>query len=319
VTLTFLSPEPVVKVCPACGIAKPLDARHFYRRVGGFQAWCAGDAIAARHTRRCRALAAGVRGIDDEQRACGVGEHGGAEGECGVSNLNELARAGAAERSFAAMPVTDAVTYGSLCSGIEAATAAWHPLGWRPAFFAEIEPFPCAVLAHHYPHVPNLGDMTKIDGADWRGKLTVLVAGTPCQAFSVAGLRKSLADRRGNLTLTFVEIVHDADPDSLFGKTSPASSARKTTLSDASSLDWWEKGNRSYVATVHGRTRVWLPDPCAPLRGGFSTLSISDWPSVGGGCSSLAAVLETGSIPARYFLSPKACRGILRRAEKRGR
>jgi DNA (cytosine-5)-methyltransferase 1 len=130
-----------------------------------------------------------------------------------VSNLNELARAGAAERSFAAMPVTDAVTYGSLCSGIEAATAAWHPLGWRPAFFAEIEPFPCAVLAHHYPHVPNLGDMTKIDGADWRGKLTVLVAGTPCQAFSVAGLRKSLADRRGNLTLTFVEIVHDADPE----------------------------------------------------------------------------------------------------------
>jgi DNA (cytosine-5)-methyltransferase 1 len=102
--------------------------------------------------------------------------------------------------------------YGSICSGIEAATVAWHPLGWVPAFFAEIEPFPSAVLAHHYPGVPNLGDMTAIDGAAWRNRIDVLVGGTPCQAFSVAGLRKSLADDRGNLTLKFVELVHAADP-----------------------------------------------------------------------------------------------------------
>jgi len=107
---------------------------------------------------------------------------------------------------------TDGLVYGSVCSGIEAATVAWEPLGWQPAFFAEIEPFPSAVLAHHYPAVPNLGDMTTIDGRAWRGKIDVLVGGTPCQAFSVAGLRKSLDDARGNLTLTFVDLANAIDP-----------------------------------------------------------------------------------------------------------
>jgi len=92
--------------------------------------------------------------------------------------------------------------YGSLCSGIEAATQAWHPLGWTPAFFSEVAPFPSAVLAHHYPHVPNLGDMTRFE--DWPDHaIDLLVGGTPCQSFSVAGLRKGLADPRGNLMLTF--------------------------------------------------------------------------------------------------------------------
>ena len=84
----------------------------------------------------------------------------------------------------------------------------WNGLGWDPVFFSEIEPFPCAVLAHHYPDVPNLGDMTEIDGAAWRGKIDLLAGGTPCQSFSVAGLRKSLSDERGNLTLKFVELFH---------------------------------------------------------------------------------------------------------------
>ena len=96
--------------------------------------------------------------------------------------------------------------YGSVCSGIEAATAAWHPLGWRPTFFSEIEPFPCALLAHKYPDVPNYGDMTKFQ--EWPdAALDVLVGGTPCQAFSVAGLRQGLADPRGNLTLTYLAIA----------------------------------------------------------------------------------------------------------------
>jgi len=55
--------------------------------------------------------------------------------------------------------------YGSVCSGIEAATAAWHPLGWKPSFFAEIDPFPRAVLAHHYPDVPLHGDFTTIEAS----------------------------------------------------------------------------------------------------------------------------------------------------------
>lgn len=103
--------------------------------------------------------------------------------------------------------------YFSVCSGIEAATAAWAPLGWAAAAFAEIEKFPSAVLAFHYPGVPNLGDITKINGADFRGKINVLVGGTPCQSFSVAGLRGGLDDERGNLALEFVRIADESNPD----------------------------------------------------------------------------------------------------------
>lgn len=106
------------------------------------------------------------------------------------------------------------VSYGSVCSGIEAASAAWHCLGWRPAWFAEIEKFPSAVLAYRWPDVSNLGDMTQIADTIRAGKIEapdVLVGGTPCQAFSVAGLRNGLADERGQLTLAFVELVNAID------------------------------------------------------------------------------------------------------------
>lgn len=96
--------------------------------------------------------------------------------------------------------------YLSVCSGIEAATVAWHRLGWTPVAFSEIEPFPCKVLAHHYPDVPNWGDMTKFK--EWPdADVDVLVGGTPCQSFSVAGLRKGLDDPRGNLMLTYLAIA----------------------------------------------------------------------------------------------------------------
>lgn len=101
--------------------------------------------------------------------------------------------------------------YLSVCSGIEAATQAWHPLGWQPVAFSEIEPFPSAVLAHHYPSVPNLGDMTKFK--EWPNEpVDLLVGGTPCQSFSVAGLRKGLADPRGNLMLTYLAIAERYQP-----------------------------------------------------------------------------------------------------------
>ncbi|ECJ7798608.1 Dam family site-specific DNA-(adenine-N6)-methyltransferase [Salmonella enterica] len=104
--------------------------------------------------------------------------------------------------------------YGSVCSGIEAASVAWESLGWQPAWFAEIEAFPSAVLAHHWPHVTNLGDMTKIAAAVRAGDIEapdVLVGGTPCQAFSIAGLRNGLADKRGQLTLSYVELANAVD------------------------------------------------------------------------------------------------------------
>jgi len=103
------------------------------------------------------------------------------------------------------------VIYGSICSGIEASSAAWHPLGWRPAFFSEIEPFPRAVLAHHYPDVPLHGDFTTIE-ADQYAAIDVLVGGTPCQSFSFAGLRAGLADQRGNLALEFCRLARRLGP-----------------------------------------------------------------------------------------------------------
>ena len=101
--------------------------------------------------------------------------------------------------------------YLSVCSGIEAATVAWHPLGWTPAAFSEIEAFPRAVLAHHYPTVPLHGDFTTIEGTEY-GAIDLLVGGTPCQDFSVAGLRAGIAGERGNLTLEFLRLAARAKP-----------------------------------------------------------------------------------------------------------
>ncbi len=110
--------------------------------------------------------------------------------------------------------------FGSVCSGIEAASVAWGPLGWEAAWLAEIEPFPSAVLAHHYPSVPNLGDMTTLPDRILSGEVEapdLFCGGTPCQAFSVAGLRRSLDDARGNLSLTFCEIADAIDHVRLAG------------------------------------------------------------------------------------------------------
>jgi len=97
------------------------------------------------------------------------------------------------------------VIYGSVCSGIEAATVAWHELGWKPAWFSEIDPFCSALLKHHYPGVRNYGDFTTI--GDDAGPIDILCGGTPCQDFSVAGLRAGLGGARGNLTLEFVKLA----------------------------------------------------------------------------------------------------------------
>jgi DNA (cytosine-5)-methyltransferase 1 len=97
------------------------------------------------------------------------------------------------------------VIYGSVCSGIEAATVAWEGLGWRAAWFAEIDSFASAVLAHRFPEVANLGDFTQIQAG--AGAVDVLVGGTPCQSFSVAGRRLGVDDPRGNLTLEYLRLA----------------------------------------------------------------------------------------------------------------
>ena len=192
--------------------------------------------------------------------------------------------------------------YISMFSGIEAATSAWHPLGWEPVAFAEIEPFPAAVLAHHWPDVPNLGDMTKVDWGAYRGKVDIVIGGPPCQAFSVAGLRKSLEDERGNLSLEYVKAIHAIRPrfavtenvpgwlstgDNAFGcflagmvgadapLNSPLERGRWTDAGFASGplgACAWRVINAQYFGVAQRRRRVFVvadfgerPDPCAVL------------------------------------------------------
>jgi len=113
------------------------------------------------------------------------------------------------------------MNYLSVCSGIEAATVAWHPLGWQAVAYSEIERFPSEVLAHHYPNTPNLGDMTKFKEWSIESNVDVLVGGTPCQSFSVAGLRKGLDDPRGNLMLTYLAIAKRYRPNWLVWENVP--------------------------------------------------------------------------------------------------
>lgn len=99
--------------------------------------------------------------------------------------------------------------YLSLFSGIEAATQAWQPLGWECVAVSEIEPFPCAVLEHHYPHVPNLGDVTKITEQQIKdlGQIDLIVFGSPCQNLSVAGNRKGFEGEQSSLFYAAMEII----------------------------------------------------------------------------------------------------------------
>lgn len=93
--------------------------------------------------------------------------------------------------------------FGSVCSGIESATVAWAPLGWQARYYAEIDPFACALLEGRYADVENYGDLTRAEA--WpNAAVDVLVGGTPCQSFSIAGFRRGLADARGGLTLAYL-------------------------------------------------------------------------------------------------------------------
>jgi len=188
--------------------------------------------------------------------------------------------------------------YLSVCSGVEAATVAWQPLGWESIAFAEVEPFPSAVLSHHYPTVPNLGDITKYK--EWNLEtIELLVGGTPCQAFSVAGLRKDLKTPEETSHSSILEFLIDLNPNGLFGKTSQVSSVQTVDgILVPSSGRWLNSGMGS-------------PTECLMLN-------ISECPNDAEE-SLLSDVLETGSLHPRFFLSKIACQGILRRAEKEGK
>jgi len=199
------------------------------------------------------------------------------------------------------------VRYISLFSGIEAVSVAAEPLGWEPVAFCEIDEFPSAVLAHRYPEVPNLGDITKVD---WKkvvaehGPVDVVVGGSPCQSFSVAGKREGLEGASG-LMFEYIRAVSEILPRYWVWENVPgALSSSGGQTSSASSGRWLASG-----VLVASDTES---------DGEFWTRSSSEWPSAGA-VSLLSESLESSKGLQRYSLSPKACSGILRRAEKRGK
>lgn len=141
--------------------------------------------------------------------------------------------------------------YISLFAGIEAATVAWKPLGWEAVAYSEIDKFPKAVLAHHYPQVPDLGDMTKVDWSKYRGTVDIVVGGSPCQAFSIAGLRKALDDPRGQLMLEYLRACAEIDPEWIVWENVPG----------VLSAD----GGRAFGSLLAGVAELW-PDGGAAWR-----------------------------------------------------
>jgi len=160
------------------------------------------------------------------------------------------------------------IRYLSVCSGMEAATVAWHHMGWTPVGFSEIEAFPSQILKHHYPTIPNYGDLTKFK--EWpieRGAIDLLVGGTPCQAFSVAGLRQGLADPRGNLALTFLALADHLRPKYILWENVPgvlSSSGGEDFASFISALAElrygfaWRVCDAQYFGVPQRRKRVFL-------------------------------------------------------------
>ena len=187
--------------------------------------------------------------------------------------------------------------YVSLFSGIEAATVAWRPLGWEPIAFCEIDPFPSAVLKHHYPNVPNLGDITKVDWTPYVGTADIVVGGSPCQSFSIAGKREGLAGASG-LMFEYIRAVRELRPAWFVWENVPgALSSERGGLTGSSCPKWMRSGT------------VW--------HGEYWMRSSSTYPSGANVCF-LSDILET-NVPRKYFLTSRACRGILRRAGRRGK
>ena len=184
--------------------------------------------------------------------------------------------------------------YVSLFSGIEAATAAWEPLGWEPVCFAEFDEFPSAVLAERYPEVPNIGDVTKMNWKKYRSKVDLVVGGSPCQSFSIAGKREGLQGESG-LMFEYIRAVREIRPRWFLWENVPGAlssengEAFRQLLSEMDKLGYglaWRVLDAQFFGVAQRRRRVFLV--------GHPPLSA-------------------------YSLSRRACEGILNRARKRGR
>jgi DNA (cytosine-5)-methyltransferase 1 len=164
--------------------------------------------------------------------------------------------------------------YISIFSGIEAATVAWQPLGWKPIAFSEIDPFPSTVLQHHYPNVPNLGDITKIDWRPYVGTADIVVGGSPCQSFSVAGKREGLAGASG-LMFEYIRAVRDLRPRWFVWENVPGAlsseqgEAYRQLLSEMDALGYglaWRVLDAQFFGVAQRRERVFLVGSLGTMR-----------------------------------------------------
>lgn len=166
--------------------------------------------------------------------------------------------------------------YVSLFSGIEAASVAWEPLGWKPMAFAEIEPFPCAVLEYRYPDVPNLGDVTKIDWSAFLeryGAVDLVCGGSPCQSFSIAGGRESLQGE-SRLMFEYIRAVRDLRPnwflwENVPGVLSTRDNAFGQLLDEMEELGYglaWRTLDAQFFGVAQRRRRVFLVGHLGDMR-----------------------------------------------------
>ena len=217
------------------------------------------------------------------------------------------------------------MTLGSLFDGIGGWLLAARHAGVTPLWASEIEPFPCSVTARHFPDVKQLGDITRID-PDEIEPVDLVCAGSPCQDLSIAGKRKGLDGVRSGLFRTAVDIVRRIRTSTggdthiiSFGRMSPEHSAVTKALILEPCLKKSERAKFQCLKMADGQTPEWLNATSVKLRGASSTLNIGESPNADVE-SSLSRILEsTEEVPVKYYLSPTACEGILRRARERGK
>lgn len=183
------------------------------------------------------------------------------------------------------------VRYVSLFSGIEAATVAWEPLGWEPLCFAEFDEFPSAVLAERYPNVSNIGDVTKVKWKKYRGKCDLVVGGSPCQSFSIAGKREGLQGESG-LMFEYIRAVHEIRPRWFLWENVPGAlsseggEAFRQLLSEMDKLGYglaWRILDAQFFGVAQRRRRLFLVGrlgACPPVEVLFESEGMrGDYPS----------------------------------------
>ncbi len=198
--------------------------------------------------------------------------------------------------------------FGSVCSGVEAASVAWADLGWKAAWLSEIDKFPSAVLKHHFPEIPNLGDTLKIRERKTylERPIQLLVGGTPCQSFSIAGLRKGLDDERGNLAFEFCRILAEKRPRWFLWENVPGVLSNNEGRDFASILSGFRECGYGFAYRVLDAQHFGVPQQ---RRRVFVVGYLGDWRPAS------AVLFEREGLFGNFTPRPKKREGIARATE----